>query len=138
MNKRLVLLRIVLVMSIVLFVYWCIKPINMMNLNPSEIGEISIFDGNTGTAVHITKEKDIGHIITNLNSIVLKRGKVSLFRMGYSLRTTIYLKNGAEVKGWHTFIINDSSLIRKDPFFYKVMEGKIDYEYIQNIVDAAQ
>ena len=60
---------------------------------------------------------------------------MSLFRVGYSLRMSIYLKDGTKANGWHEFIINTSDYVRKDPFFYKVIEGEIDEAYIQRLLD---
>lgn len=37
--------------------------------------------------------------------------------------------------GWNNFIINSSNSLRKDPFFYTVVDGDIDYNYIDSIVD---
>lgn len=55
--------------------------------------------------------------------------------MGYSLKITIYMSDGNEADGWNNYIINSSNTIRKDPFFYNVVEGNIDYDYIKNIVN---
>lgn len=71
---------------------------------------------------------------SNLNSIKLKRGKISTGYTGYSFKTTIYLNNGEEAGGWNNFIINSKNTIRKDPFFYKVVEGSIDYQYINTLI----
>ena len=36
---------------------------------------------------------------------------------------------------WNNFIINSDDTIRKDPFFYSVTKGNIDYSYIEGIVE---
>lgn len=66
--------------------------------------------------------------------MTLTRDKLSMGYMGFSLKTTIYLKNGEEADGWNNFIINSADTIRKDPFFYKVQEGTLDYNYMQQLV----
>ncbi len=121
-------------MLAVLGLMWYKAPIDLMNLEPNKVLEIVIFNGNTGETTHIENEDEIAHIINELNSIKLKREKISLGSMGYSFKTTIYLKNGEEYDGWNNFIINSSSTIRKNPFFYSVYEGSLDYEYINSIV----
>lgn len=42
---------------------------------------------------------------------------------------------GEEADGWNDFIINSDSLLRKDPFFYSVTSGNIDYNYIESIAE---
>lgn len=75
------------------------------------------------------------HIIENLNEIKLKRSKPSVGYSGYSFKMTIYLSDGNEADDWNNFIINSDDTIRKDPFFYKVVSEKIDYDYIAGIVN---
>lgn len=136
MKKKFIIggLSIIIIITFIKF----ISPFRMIKLNPSDVGMIKVFDGHTGKFAEITDEEDITHIIGNLNSVVLKREKVSLFRMGHSLRVTIYLKDSTKARGWHEFIINTSDYVRKDPFFYKVIEGEIDEVYIQGLVDKAE
>ena len=97
--------------------------------------EITVFNGNTGKLTHITDEEEIEHIIENLNDVKIKRYKPSVGYSGYSFKMTIYLTDGNEADGWNNFIINSEDTIRKDPFFYRVTEGNIDYEYIESITE---
>ena len=106
-----------------------------MDLDPNEVMEIVVFNGNTGNTTHITDRSQIDHIIENLNNVEIKRWKLSVGYMGYSFRIKIYLSDGYVAGGWNNYIINSSDLIRKDPFFYNVVEGNIDYNYIDSIVD---
>ncbi len=77
-------------------------------------------------------------ITENLNSLKLKRRKISSGYKGYSFRTTIYLDNGEEADGWNNFIINSSDTVRKDPFFFDVIGGSIDYDYIERLFEEQQ
>ncbi|MEA3423975.1 MAG: hypothetical protein U9Q80_09305 [Bacillota bacterium] len=110
---------------------WWNTPCSITNIAPSEVSEIGIFNGNTGKSISITDATDIEHIIKNLNTIFLKREKISLGYMGYTYKTTIYKINGDVYK---EFIINSNDFIRKDPFFYRVSSGIIDYEFINEIM----
>ncbi|OKZ75622.1 MAG: hypothetical protein BHV93_00465 [Clostridiales bacterium 52_15] len=83
----------------------------------------------------ITDKEQIQHIVENLNGVELKRSKPSLGYMGYSFKVTIYLSDGNEAGDWNNFIINSDDTIRKDPFFYSVTKGNIDYSYIEGIVE---
>ena len=134
--KRIVLISIAIV---VLFLFavlaWYKIPFDLMNLKSNEVLKIVVFNGNTGKTTHIENREEINHIIHNLNSVKLQRDKVSVNYDGYSFVTTIYLTNGEEFNGWNNFIINSGNTIRKAPFFYRVVEGNLDYEYIKNIVN---
>ena len=97
--------------------------------------EIVVFNGNSGNATHITDKEQIQHIVENLNGVEVKRSKPSLEYTGYSFKVTIYLSDGNEAGDWNNFIINSDDTIRKDPFFYSVTKGNIDYSYIEGIVE---
>ena len=133
-RKLVMLLTIVAVLAVVIGI-WYNVPINLMDLEHDEVIEIVVFNGNTGNATHITDETQIEHIIENLNEIKLKRSKPSVGYSGYSFKMTIYLSDGNEADDWNNFIINSDDTIRKDPFFYKVVSEKIDYDYIAGIVN---
>ena len=114
---------------------WYNLPIKLLDLEPQNVMEITVFNGNTGKLTHITDEEEIEHIIENLNEVKIKRYKPSVGYSGYSFKMTIYLTDGNEADGWNNFIINSEDTIRKDPFFYRVTEGSIDYEYIESITE---
>lgn len=134
MKRKLIIILSIISIVFISGVILYTKPLDLIQLNPEDVLEISIFDGNTGTSLHLTKNEDITYIINNLNSIKLRRGKISTGYTGYSFKTTIYLNNGEEAGGWNNFIINSKDTIRKDPFFYKVVEGSIDYQYINTLI----
>jgi len=129
-NKLMINLCLIIFISICGIIWWNV-PSSLTNIEPYDVSKIEIFDGNTGTAITITKISDIEHIINNLNSVNLKKEAVSLGRMGYSFKTTIYKANG---KVYRKFIINSTDTIRNDPFFYKDSLSSIDYAYIRNLI----
>lgn len=137
MKRKLVILLTILMVFAAGIGIWYNVPINLMDLEHDEVMEIVVFNGNTGNATHITDEAQIKYIIENLNEIKLKRSKPSVGYSGYSFKMTIYLSDadGNEADGWNNFIINSDDTIRKDPFFYKVVSEKIDYNYIAGIVN---
>ncbi len=134
MKKKLLIILSIVIVTIVSGVIWYNNPLDLTELNSDDVLKISISDGNTGTSVLITEKRDIDYIINNLNTIKLKRKKISTGYSGYSFKTTIYLTNDEEANGWNNFIINSENTIRKDPFFYNVVEGSIDYQYIKNLI----
>lgn len=135
MKRKLAILVTILAVLAVGTGIWYNVPINLMDLEYDKVMEIVVFNGNTGNATHITDEAQIEHIIENLNDIKLKRSKPSVGYSGFSFKMTIYLSDGNEADGWNNFIINSDGVIRKDPFFYKVVSEKIDYDYIAGIVN---
>ena len=135
MKKRVLIFGTIAVVLLVILVIWFNATIDLMNLDSNEVVEIVVFNGNTGKETRITDETQIENIINNLNEIKIKRWKPSVGYMGYSFNVTIYLSDGNTASGWNNFVINSSNTIRKDPFFYTVVDGSIDYDYIASIVD---
>ena len=133
-KKIFILLSVVLILLIGVAV-WYHVPIDLMNLDPNEVMEIVVFNGNSGNTAHIEEKEQIQYIIDNLNDVEVKRSKLSVGYAGYSFKVTIYLSDGNEADDWNNFIINSDDTIRKDPFFYSVTKGKIDYGYIENIAE---
>jgi len=135
MKKKIAILLSVVVIFLVGIAVWYNAPIDLMNLDHNEVMEIVVFNGNSGNTTHIKDKEQIQHIIDNLNDVEVKRSKLSVGYSGYSFKVTIYLSDGNEADDWNNFIINSNDTIRKDPFFYFVTKGKIDYSYIENIVE---
>ena len=135
MKKKISILLSVVLILLVGIAVWYHAPINLMNLDANEVMEIVVFNGNSGNTTHIEDKEQIQHIIDNLNDVEVKRSKLSAGYSGYSFKVTIYLSDGNEAGDWNNFIINSDDTIRKDPFFYSVIKGKIDYNYIENIVE---
>lgn len=92
-------------------------------------------NSNSGNTTHITDKEQLRHIVENLNEVEIKRTKLSFGYVGYSFRLTIYLSDGNTADGWNNFIINSEYAVRKDPFFYSVTKGEIDYSYLAKLVD---
>lgn len=135
MKKKIATLLSVVVILLVGIAVWYHAPIDLMNLDYNEVMEIVVFNGNSGNTTHINDKEQIQHMIDNLNDVEVKRSKPSVGYSGYSFKVTIYLSDGNEADDWNNFIINSDDTIRKDPFFYSVTKGKIDYNYIENIVE---
>lgn len=135
MKKKIIILLSVVIILLMGIVVWFNIPLDLMDLDPNEVMEIVVFNGNSGNATHITDKEQIQHIVENLNGVEVKRSKPSLGYMGYSFKVTIYLSDGNEAGDWNNFIINSDDTIRKDPFFYSVTKGNIDYSYIEGIVE---
>lgn len=134
MKKKIVIVLSVILICLIGVIVWYNTPLGLTDLAPDEVVEIVVFNGNSGETTYVTDEQQIRHIIQNLNDVEVKRSKPSVGYMGYSFKMTIYLSDGNEADGWNNFIINSENTIRKDPFFYSVVSGEIDYDYIESIV----
>lgn len=135
MKKKVPILLAVVLLLMLGVAMWYHAPIDLIDLDTDEVVEIVVFNGNSGNTTHIKDKGQIQHIIDNLNDVEVKRSKPSVGYTGYSFKMTIYLSDGNEADGWNNFMINSDYNIRKDPFFYSVVKGKIDYNYIENIVE---
>lgn len=135
MKKKLIILLSVVAVFLAGIIAWYNAPIDLMDLDPDEVMEIVVFNGNDGNTTHITDKEQLQHIVENLNTVEVKKSKPALGYCGYSFQITIYLSDGNEADDWNNFIINSDDTIRKDPFFYSVIKGNIDYDYIENVVE---
>ncbi|MDD7739368.1 MAG: hypothetical protein PUJ62_04755 [Lachnospiraceae bacterium] len=135
MKKKIAIILSVVVILLAGIAVWYNMPIDLMNLDHDEVREIVVFNGNSGNITHITDKEQIQHIVDTLNDVEIKRSKLSVGYSGYSFKMTFYLSDGKEAGNWNNFIINSDDVIRKDPFFYSVTKGKLDYSYLENIVD---
>ena len=135
MKKKIIILLSAMAILFAGIAIWYNTPIDLMDLDHNEVMEIVVFNGNSGNTTHIKDKEQIQHIIANLNDVEVKRAKLSVGYSGYSFKVTIYLSDGNEADDWNNFIINSDDSIRKDPFFYSVTKGNIDYNYIEDIVE---
>lgn len=118
---------IAVAMLLILGIVWYIAPVGVLNMHAQDVSMIRIFDGTTGQGVDVVDEADLEHIINNLNALRMKRGSLSLGYMGYRFRVTVVTRNNRQIE----FIINSANGIRKDPFFYKIEDSEIDFDFIQ-------
>ena len=96
MKKKIIILLSVVIILLIGIVVWFNIPLDLMDLDPNEVMEIVVFNGNSGNATHITDKEQIQHIVENLNGVEVKRSKPSLEYTGYSFKVTIYLSDGNE------------------------------------------
>lgn len=130
MKKFLLFVVVIVVCLAAVFAVWYFIPTTFLNgTSSSDIGSISVTDGNTGESFEITDAEEIEAIVTNIQSIKMKKSGVSLGYSGYSFRMTFYNTAGTEKE---SFIINSETSIRKDPFFYSC-DGGLCYDYLEEL-----
>lgn len=135
MKKKLIIFLCAAAILLAGIAAWYRAPIDLMNLDPDEVTEITVFNGSTGNTTHIRDSAQIRHIIGHWNDVEVKRTKLSSGYSGYSFRVTLSLSDGSNAEGWNDFIINAEDTIVKDPFFYSVTKGETDYRYLENLTD---
>ena len=131
MKRKTILVSSVTAILLAGLFVWYTLPVDLMDLDHKEVLEIVVFNGSSGNATHITDKEQIQHIIDDLNDVEIKRTRPSMGYSGYGYK----LSDGNEAGDWNNFIINSEDTIRKDPFFYSVIKGYIDYNYIENIAE---
>jgi hypothetical protein len=108
-------------------------PQKLIQIDSSEVSRITIFNGNSGQQIDIRDRADIDHIINDLNRVTFRKGKLSIFYMGYSFRTTIYNTEGQQVM---KFIMNSEDTIRYRGFFHTATGNeRMDYNYIKALFE---
>lgn len=75
MKKKIIILLSVVIILLMGIVVWFNIPLDLMDLDPNEVMEIVVFNGNSGNATHITDKEQIQHIVENLNGVEVKRSK---------------------------------------------------------------
>lgn len=130
MKKRAI--KIVTVCAIILFCILWIFGEKTFSLKLDEVSKIEIFNGNTGHSIIIQDKDEIEKIVNNLNEVSMRWKEISFLKLGYSLRFSVYNEQGKKMK---SFIINGEDYVRKTFFSYKVIKGKLNYEYFYELVE---
>ena len=131
-HQKIVLGLVCLALVVTSGVLWWNMTFPLIDIPASEVSKIEIFSGYTGTATTIVERDSIERLIGNLNSVTVRKEKVSLGYLGFGYRITLYRSND---RVYRAFIVNTNDTIRKDPFFYQATPGAIDYALIEALLD---
>lgn len=114
--KKKVVIPIVIIVILTIAYFWWSAPVHFLsNTNPDDIIRIEIFNGDSGNDFVIEDQGDINSIVSNIQSISMKKNKISLGYMGTQYNLKFIDTEGETVD---EFIINHYNTLRKDPFFY--------------------
>ena len=131
MKKKItIVVSIFLVLMIVSAAYYFTPKIFGKGVDPLNVDHINVFDGNTGVGFTVDNSGDIQYIVENIQSKPMRRGGVSLGRMGYKFSIEYVDKNDKDIIP--IFFINSDNTIRKDPFFYHC-DGGLCIEYLTEL-----
>lgn len=110
--------------------FWYTAPKTFLKgVSPSEISEITVFDGTNGKHFSVTKSEEIEKIITSVQSVKMKRNRISVGYSGFSLNLSFKDKSGVITE---SFIMNGDTVIRDDPFFYDCNSG-LGFDYLKEL-----
>lgn len=131
MKKKIVVrISILLAVMFVAIVYYFTPKTFGKNVTTSSVDHINVFDGNTGVGFTIDDSEDIRYIVENIQSTPMRRGGVSLGRMGYRFSIEYVDKNEKAIIP--VFFLNSDKAIRKDPFFY-YCDGGLCIDYLMEL-----
>lgn len=123
---------IIVAMGVGVIFYWFTPVQFMQAVNADNIAYLTIASGVNGEE-HIIEDIDnIGFVIDNIKSKSMRRTKLSSTYIGVGVKISFWDKQGSVID---TFFINDSTTIRKDPFFYKVTSGTLCYDYLIGLIE---
>lgn len=123
MTKKRVLLiagGAVLALVLLLFVLYSLPKTFLSGVDAADIQYIRVFDGSDGSSFVINEREDVEAIVTRVQSVKMKRGKISSNYDGYRFSLTFVDSRGETVE---TLILNGADTIRKDPFFYEAADA---------------
>ena len=127
---------VVAVISLLVFLtagigIWYFTPtVFLKNVEPEDIAQIVVFNGNTGNRFIVSDSEEIACIIENIQNTKMRRDKISTGYSGSQYHLYCKDENGEEIT---MLIVNSSSTIRKDPFFYRAENGELCSDYLRNL-----
>lgn len=114
---------------------WYRSPVTFLKrVEPQEIACIVLFDGNTGDELEITAQKDVTHIVENIQSVPVRREGIAFLNLGYRFIMTFEAADGTEIA---KFTINDENTIRGEFFYYVNEDGGLCFDYLWHLMDEA-
>ena len=131
MKKKITIaVSVLLVLIIIGLVYYFTPKTFGKGVEPMSVDHINVFDGNTGEGFTVDSAEDIKYIVENIQSKPMRRGGLSLGRMGYKFSVVFVDENDKAIVP--IFFINSDNTIRKDPFFYHC-DGGLCIDYLNNL-----
>ena len=133
MKKKFVLYGItsILMLVFVITCLWHSSPkVFLKGINSADVVSISVFNGSTGKQMTLESREEIDAIVNNIQTVKMKRGKISSNYDGYSFSLTFKDAYGNTID---SFIINSKTVIRDDPFFYESENGELCFAFLQEL-----
>ncbi len=131
--KRFAKTALVLVVLVLAGWCWYRMPVRITDRYGEDVRYIELFDGSTGEHAVISDPETLAVIMDDLRDVRVQRSGISAGYMGYSLRITIHYEHFS-LFPWTEFILNTDTAVRKDPFFYEVVQGDVDDTFLRSLV----
>lgn len=125
------------IMFAVLIIALCIflisnRKFDILDMNSNDIKSIYIENLDTGQSVEIIDVNTINTIVSNLDSIKVKRYNPSEDYEKDNIKITMLTKDGSDIKGaFNSFVIESSQRIYANRDYYYTVEGKFDTEQLK-------
>jgi hypothetical protein len=132
-GKKISIFILVIVVAVIAIsaIYYFSPKTFLKGIETFDVSSIAVFDGNNGNNFTIEGKSEIQYIVENIQSFAMAREKISVGYSGYSFRINFYDNNGKEID---SFIINSTTTIRDDPFFYRC-NGDLCFDYLKELED---
>ena len=115
---------LVLTFLVIVFgtIYLNAQTVFLSDVAPADVALIEVRNGSTGAHFEVTDREDINFVVEGIQSRTFLKDGVSVGYCG-----TLYTLTFSDEKGntLAQFIVNGPQTIRKDPFFYQIMEGDL-------------
>lgn len=132
-TKKLKYIFLAAVLCVIAAAVWYRMPVKLLNIDPDSVTKITIFDGNQGQQIEVTDAALVRRVAETLGSVTVRRRGISLGYTGYRFQVEVYTHGGESGRPAARFIVNAADSVRKDPFFYRVENGEIDFDLIQSM-----
>lgn len=131
MKKRVIVVIVAFMALMVLSSFWYISPVSAWSVEPAQVKEIQIINGQTGKKIEITQRDVIDRLIGNLSKLELQRKRIAWGEIGYRYQVRIIMNDGERLSGWDRFLIRSEGKISNAPFLYAPSGGNIDMDYLR-------
>lgn len=116
-------------------IVWFKLPVRLVKPEASEVGLIVLQNGDTGNRVEISDEAIIEKLMTEFRSVKMQRERLSIATGGYHIWVRV-CKPDMEIIA--DFSLSRSGMVQEDPFFYDILKGTVDVEYLERLIEAGQ
>ncbi len=134
-NKKRIILTAVIIVIIAIPAVWYFFPTTFLRgIEPSDVKSISLASGATGKKTVIDDPAEIKYIVENIQNVTMRKKSISKGKKGWHLSLEFYGSDGTKLD---RFIIENDSIIRKDPFYYHSysVSGKLCFYRLVDLVD---
>ena len=135
MKKKYVICGIFLIIAIaaVAVCLWYFSPVSFLQgVEDNRVSSISVFVGSTGKQMVISDREEINRVVSNIQSLKLKRSGFSFNHVGFSFSLSFKDKDGNVID---RLVITGKDTVRDNFFFYSIEDGELCFTYLIELTD---